>query len=149
MRLFLLILIAGACVMVYACANDNLESLVVKSTVVAKDTTSTTTSNSTTTGTTTATTTTTTTTTTTNTGSEATVSFSKDIQPILSTYRCANCHGSGYYNYSGVSSLARSGQLLGTMSWAAGYRKMPPNQKASANELSLISTWIKEGTLNN
>jgi hypothetical protein len=35
------------------------------------------------------------------------------------------------------------------MSWAAGFRKMPPNQKASAGELALISTWIKEGTLNN
>lgn len=143
MRLSLLILITGVCVLVYACANDNLESLAVKSTVVANDTTSTTTSNSTTS------TTTTTTTTTTNTGSEATVSFSRDIQPILSTYRCANCHGNGYYNYTGVSSLARSGQLLGTMSWAAGFRKMPPNQKASASELALISTWIKEGTLNN
>ncbi|HQQ97632.1 MAG TPA: hypothetical protein PLX35_10225 [Cyclobacteriaceae bacterium] len=140
MRLFLLILIAGVCFLIYACANDNLESLAAKSNVVVKDTTNTTTSNSTTT---------TTTTTDTGTGGETTVSFSKDIQPILSTYRCANCHGSGYYNYIGVSSLARSGQLLGTMSWAAGFRKMPPNQKASASELALISTWIKEGTLNN
>jgi len=149
MRPTLLILIASGCSLVFACANDNLESLTVKSAVIAKDTTSTTSTSTSNSTTATNSTTTTTTTATTNTGVEATVSFSKDIQPILSAYRCANCHGSGYYSYIGVSSLARSGQLLGTMSWAPGYRKMPPNQKASANELALISTWIKEGTLNN
>ena len=92
---------------------------------------------------------TTTTTAATTTPAETGVSFSSNIQPILSKYKCANCHGSGYYNYSGVSSLAKSGQLYGTMSWSAGYRKMPPSQKASASELTLISTWISQGTLNN
>ncbi len=138
MRAIQLLLVAAGASLVYACANDNLESLAIKNNLIVNDTTSTS-----------GTTITTNTTTTNNTGAETTVSFSKDIQPILSAYRCVNCHGSGYYNYVGVSSLARSGQLLGTMSWTAGFRRMPPNQKASASELTLISTWIKEGTLNN
>jgi hypothetical protein len=77
------------------------------------------------------------------------VSFSNQIQPILFKYNCAGCHGNGYYAYPGVSSLARSGQLLGTMSWAPGYRQMPRNQKATSAELTLISNWIAQGVLNN
>jgi hypothetical protein len=80
---------------------------------------------------------------------DTTVSFSKKIKPILVRYNCANCHGNYYESFAGASSLAKSGQLYGTMSWASGYRRMPPGQKASAAELTLISTWIKQGTSNN
>jgi hypothetical protein len=140
MRLLFILGLGLSISLVYSCANDNLESLTPRSIETVKtDSTTTTTSTNTTTSN----------STNTSTNSDATVSFSKDIQPILSKYACANCHGNGYYNYTGVSSLARSGQLLGTMSWASGFRRMPPNQKASASELNLISTWIKEGTLNN
>lgn len=81
--------------------------------------------------------------------SSSTVSFSMDIQPILSKYACANCHGTFYYNYPGVHSLAVSGMLYGTMSWSPGYRRMPPGQKPTAPELSLIKQWADLGAPNN
>jgi hypothetical protein len=126
------------------CVNDNLADLAKKSATVHSDTTVVASppdsSSSTTSPAVPATPVTTVTTTT---------SFSKDIRPILIKYDCAGCHGNSYASYFGVSSLARSGQLYGTMSWAAGYRRMPPSQKPTAAELALLSQWIKEGEQNN
>ncbi len=155
--LFLTFVVFAALVIsVASCVNDNLESLAPK-----KSTDSTTSSSSSATTTTTTTTPVTTTpvtttpiTTTPTTGTTtpvvtSTVSFAKDIKPILNKYQCASCHGSAYASYSGASSLGKSGQLYGTMSWSNGYKKMPPGQRATTAELALISTWIKDGTLNN
>lgn len=73
------------------------------------------------------------------------VTFAINIKPILNKYQCASCHGSSYSSYAGASSLARSGWLYGTMAPLSGYRRMPPGQRVSAAELSLISDWIKAG----
>ena len=82
-------------------------------------------------------------------GASTTVSFVKDVQPILSRYKCANCHGTYYYNYAGAHTLAVSGLLYGTMSRSAGYRPMPPGQIVSTAELAIIKKWVDAGAPNN
>jgi len=128
-----------------SCTNDHLTDLAKKSNVIA-DTTKTQNNVSTTT---TATASSSPSTPVSVTTPSGTVSFKTDIAPILAKYQCASCHGSFYSSYSGASSLAKSGQLYGTMSWSQGYRRMPPGAKATAAELTLISNWIKQGTPNN
>lgn len=68
---------------------------------------------------------------------------------MMVKYRCTSCHGTSYQNYSFVSSLAKSGTLVGTMSGAVGYRRMPPGGTVAAADLALIQAWIKAGTPNN
>lgn len=129
-----------------SCTNDHLTDLAKKSNVMA-DTTKT--QNNVSTTTTASASSSPSTPTSVTTPAAGTVSFKTDIAPILSKYQCASCHGSFYSSYSGASSLAKSGQLYGTMSWSQGYRRMPPGSKATAAELTLISNWIKQGTPNN
>lgn len=84
------------------------------------------------------------------------VSFASDVQPIFSTY-CVTCHGSVNPNggvvlssYSGVSVVANSGKLLGVVSWANGFLKMPlGGSQIPECDINTIEAWINQGVLNN
>ncbi|MBS1979188.1 MAG: hypothetical protein JST46_17585 [Bacteroidetes bacterium] len=158
-----LILVSALSILLSECVDDNLEKLAKKSSSGATTSNSSSTSSSSATATATATGSATSgqsgSTTGSGTatgsgsgsasGSSTTVSFVKDVQPILSKYKCANCHGTFYSNYSGAHSLAVTGLLYGTMSRAAGYRPMPPGQIVSTAELAIIKKWVDEGAPNN
>ena len=147
-RLLTVLCILSSATLLTCCTNDHLTDFVKKNNS-STDTVSTTPNNKPTTSTSGSTSTAPATPSTTPTPAAETVSFATNIKPILAKYQCANCHGSYYEAYSTASSLARSGQLYGMMSWSSGYRRMPPRQKATDAELTLISNWIKQGALNN
>ena len=84
------------------------------------------------------------------------VSFSADVQPIFNTY-CITCHGSTNPNagvslstYNGILPVANSGKLLGVVSWANGFLKMPlGGNQIPACDINTIEAWINQGLLNN
>lgn len=86
----------------------------------------------------------------------STVSYVADLSPIFSTY-CVTCHGDVNPNaginlnsYSGVSTAAKSGKLLGVITWSNGFIKMPQGgNQLSACNINLIDAWITQGALNN
>ncbi|MBK9566208.1 MAG: hypothetical protein IPO37_13885 [Saprospiraceae bacterium] len=59
------------------------------------------------------------------------MSYVNNIKPILSS--CTSCHKSGNTSggvlldtYQGVKSSISGGKLLGSISWASGFKPMPP-----------------------
>jgi hypothetical protein len=82
-----------------------------------------------------------------------TMSYAKDIAPIIST-NCAGCHStasnvSGILldSYDGLKFWAQNGYLYGTISHAAGYKKMPDGgSKLSDCTIGTIKKWIDVGT---
>ncbi|MBS1543665.1 MAG: hypothetical protein JST14_08535 [Bacteroidetes bacterium] len=85
-----------------------------------------------------------------------TVSYSKDIVPILSQY-CLSCHSGTFASggipldtYTSVKRYADNGQLLGSVQWTSGYSPMPKNgNKLSSCKVGLIQKWIEAGAPNN
>lgn len=80
------------------------------------------------------------------------VLYATHVQPIM-TQNCTGCHG-GVAPEAGidltqrttVESNARSGMLLGTMSHASGFVKMPPSgPRVSDCALGTIKAWISQG----
>lgn len=86
----------------------------------------------------------------------AMVSFSTDVLPVMNTY-CVTCHGNTnpnagimLTNYNGVSGAASSGKLLGVISWANGFLRMPlgGNQLPEC-DINVIAAWINQGAQDN
>ncbi len=79
------------------------------------------------------------------------VSFSGTILPIMNQY-CVKCHSSAapsagisLDNYGGVSAMAATGQLWGSVSWTGNYSPMPQgeNQLSPCN-ISKIRAWLNK-----
>ena len=80
------------------------------------------------------------------------ISFSSQVQPILSQL-CMNCHSQGasleLYNYSKVSQLALSGQLGGCLNGDQTYLQMPLVGSIDSCSIKIINNWILQGCLDN
>ncbi len=84
------------------------------------------------------------------------VSFSADIQPIISTY-CLGCHsgsapsgGIALTNHQQMMVQVNNNQLLGSVSHTPGFSAMPQGQaKLDACKVALIRNWIAQGAANN
>ncbi|HRY31492.1 MAG TPA: hypothetical protein P5531_00830 [Bacteroidales bacterium] len=79
------------------------------------------------------------------------VTFSGTILPIMNQY-CVKCHstaspsaGISLDNYAGVSAVAATGQLWGSVSWTGNFSAMPQgeNQLSPCN-LSKIRAWLNK-----
>lgn len=85
------------------------------------------------------------------------VSFNSKIQPIISQNCVNGCHtGAGASagipldNYSQISTIATNGKLIGVTTHSTGYSPMPKGgAKLSDCNISLIKSWINQGTKNN
>ena len=89
----------------------------------------------------------------------ATVSFSRDVMPII-TANCnvsGGCHDaagaatSGYdlTTYANVQLMATD-RMIGDINWATGKNPMPKNaSKMASCSIDKITAWIHQGTLNN
>lgn len=85
------------------------------------------------------------------------VSFKNDIMPLLNS-RCIICHASGSSigagivldNHADVLAYVKSGSLLGSVKWDAGFSSMPKGSgKLSNCAINKIDFWIKAGALDN
>ncbi len=85
------------------------------------------------------------------------VSYSAEVQPILQG-KCIGCHTTGnasngfvvLNNYQGVSAVASSGQLVGSITHANGYNAMPQGgPKINACDIAKIRNWVNDGFQNN
>lgn len=84
------------------------------------------------------------------------VSFSQTLQPIVNTH-CKGCHsggspsgGIGLDSYNGVKAVALNGKLLGAISWANGFSKMPQGgNKLDACTIAKFKSWIDAGAPQN
>lgn len=85
-----------------------------------------------------------------------TPTFSGQIEPIFS-YRCNSCHSGPYASagvqldsYVKVQTYVNSGSLLGSITGASGYTKMPKDMSPLTDcEINNIKTWIDIGAPNN
>jgi mono/diheme cytochrome c family protein len=86
----------------------------------------------------------------------ATPSYQADVVPIMNQY-CVSCHSGSFASagvkldsYPEVMKSVNNGQLMGTITWAAGYSPMPKNgNKLSACNIGKIEAWIAAGSPNN
>jgi hypothetical protein len=85
------------------------------------------------------------------------VSFVNDITPVIQN-KCLGCHTSGtaankfvnLSSYSGIHTVALSGQLVSAITHAPGYTPMPFNGPMLSNcDIGKIRNWVQEGSLNN
>ena len=82
--------------------------------------------------------------------------YGADISVIINTY-CLGCHSgaipSGAINlstYSGVFAIATNGKLVGAVSHAPGFSRMPKNAaKLSSCQITQITQWVNSGAPNN
>ncbi|MBZ5856773.1 c-type cytochrome [Flavihumibacter profundi] len=85
------------------------------------------------------------------------MSFSKDIQPIVSANCTASCHNAAnptgnriFTSYSGVANAVDNGKLIGVISHSPGYTPMPQGgAKLSDCNISKIKAWVDQGALDN
>jgi hypothetical protein len=83
------------------------------------------------------------------------VTYSAYVLPILKTY-CVGCHsavspsaGIDLSTYAKVKVYVTSGQLMGSITHAAGYKPMPSStSKLGACEINQIKAWVTKGMLN-
>jgi hypothetical protein len=84
------------------------------------------------------------------------VSYAKDVKPIFDTY-CVTCHGSSNPNggvsltsFDGASVIAKTGKLLGVVTWTNGFLMMPlgGNQIPDC-DVNTLTAWINQGVMNN
>lgn len=86
----------------------------------------------------------------------AAVSFSADVQPIISTY-CEGCHSGGLpqgginlSSYDKISTQALNGNLRGVVERQSGFVPMPYNgSPLSACDQAKIRNWVQAGAPNN
>jgi len=84
------------------------------------------------------------------------VTYSASVMPVLNTY-CVSCHsavspsaGIDLSTYAKVKVYATSGQLLGSITHATGYKPMPSStSKLGTCEINQIKAWVTKGMLNN
>lgn len=82
--------------------------------------------------------------------------FAGTIQPLINL-NCKGCHNSTVINggvrldtYEFVAAVAQDGRLLGTISHANGYAKMPYNgNKLDDCKITQVRKWIESGSQNN
>lgn len=85
--------------------------------------------------------------------------FSVEVKDVF-TRNCYNCHsaananslggGTNLENYGTVRAFARSGILLGNITFAPGANPMPKGgSKISNCDIDKIRAWINRGSLNN
>src|SRR4051812_39550980 len=83
------------------------------------------------------------------------MTYSTDIQPILQA-NCYSCHGNGNIEggitldtYPSVKNVSEGGELIGTITHAAGYPPMPDGGgKLSDCDINKIKDWINRGASN-
>lgn len=83
------------------------------------------------------------------------MSYNNHIKPILAS--CVSCHKSGNVSggvsldtYQGVKSSVAGGKLLGSISWTAGSKTMPPGgTKMSDCNIKKVKSWIDAGSPDN
>jgi hypothetical protein len=86
----------------------------------------------------------------------ANMTYSTDIKPILQA-NCYGCHGNGNTeggvtlgSYESVKGVVDNGNLIGTITHAAGYPPMPDGGgKLSDCDINKIKAWINSGASNN
>ena len=84
------------------------------------------------------------------------VTYSESVLPVLKTY-CVGCHsavspsaGIDLSTYAKVKVYAINGQLVGSITHAAGYKPMPSStSKLGTCEINQIKAWVTKGMLNN
>jgi hypothetical protein len=84
------------------------------------------------------------------------VTFSGTIWPVIQS-SCTGCHSGTspggsirLENYNQVKSAAQSGLLLGTITWASGFKAMPQGgNKLSECKIAQVKKWINDGMPNN
>jgi len=84
------------------------------------------------------------------------VSFSSDVQPILSTH-CNGCHsgsapqgGISLTSHQGVMAVVNANRLVGAVEQKPGFSAMPKSQPRMADcKVALIRNWVAQGALNN
>lgn len=82
--------------------------------------------------------------------------FAANVKPIMNTY-CVGCHsttnalgGIDLSTHTGVKASGTSGKLLGSITWATGYSKMPQGaNKLSDCQIAIVRKWIDAGMPNN
>jgi hypothetical protein len=84
----------------------------------------------------------------------ANVTFSKTIKPLLET-NCVGCHKTGSVSggvlldsYANVKAYVDNKKMWGAMNYLSGYSAMPPSQKLSDCQLSVVKKWIDKGAKN-
>lgn len=91
-----------------------------------------------------------------NTCDTVNMKYATDVLPILQA-NCYSCHGNGNVSggvslgsYASVKTQADNGNLIGTITHAAGYPAMPQGAaKLSDCNINKIKAWIARGALNN
>lgn len=79
------------------------------------------------------------------------VSYSNDIQTILSGCTSSSCHGSGSFNgsmanYEDAKTFAGAGRILGALNHQPGFSAMPKNGgKLDDCKISFVAAWIEAG----
>lgn len=84
------------------------------------------------------------------------VSYSQDVWPIISS-NCTSCHSGGapsgnvyLDNYDNIVVAADNGSLLGAIKHESGYSPMPKGGGMLSDcNISIIETWVNEGTPDN
>lgn len=79
------------------------------------------------------------------------VSYTNDIQSILSGCTASSCHGSGSFNgslanYEDAKTFAGAGRILGALNRQPGFSAMPKNgSKLDDCKISFVAAWIEAG----
>ena len=84
------------------------------------------------------------------------ISYAAFVAPLISA-NCAGCHSgptaSGNIvltSHAGVKTVAENGRLLGAITWANGYQRMPKgSNQLSDCKIEKIKAWINDGAPNN
>ncbi len=84
------------------------------------------------------------------------MTYTANVQPILQA-NCYSCHGNGGASgginldtYENVKIVAANGELIGTITHAAGHSPMPKGgSKLSDCDINIIKDWINRGMLSN
>lgn len=84
------------------------------------------------------------------------VTWTATIQPLINS-RCVGCHqgaspggGINLSTYSGVSSIAANGSLMGAVQHQPSFSPMPKNQpQMPACDIAKLRIWVAGGALNN
>lgn len=79
------------------------------------------------------------------------LAFTADIKPVFEA-NCTSCHGYGgaagydFQTITDISRAAKNGDLLGTIKWEKGFKKMPAHaEQLDATTISKIECWINNG----
>lgn len=85
----------------------------------------------------------------TTTGTTTNVTYTNDIQPIM-TKNCTSCHRSGVQSpslttYTQVKNAVSNGNVLCAIQASPGCKSMPPSGKMSQANIDLILLWKTQG----